>query len=327
MAHEFETGFFVTQPAWHGLGNVLDAPPTTKDAIIQAGLDWPVVQCPLSLTRPLMNADSFNEPNANISVDVVDTHKANVRQTDGALLGIVGNDFTPLQNVEAFQWFDPLVESGEITLEAAGSLRGGKRVWVLAKIKDATLEVVPGDEISTYLLLAHGHDGTLAIRAGFTDIRVVCQNTLSAAVEAGDRLFKIKHTKGALVSLEAARAIFDVRRGQLRARKDLFQAMAHKTCPDDMMLRYAREVLHEGAGEDEKIVVRNVPEIVEMFEAGRGAKFGRGTMWGAFNAVTEYITHSRGRTSDARVDSNWFGPGAALLGRALTVAEVFINKH
>lgn len=305
MAHEFETGLFVGRPAWHGLGNVLQNAPSINDAIIQSGLAWQAQKVPLFLGSGVRMDGAYGI----------------MRDTDGAQLGVVGEDFTPLQNAEAFDFFRPIIDSGEATIEAAGSLRGGKRVWILAAVKGATTEVVPGDSIKSYVLLAHGHDGTLSIRAGFTTVRVVCQNTLSASL-GGKHLMKLRHTKGATVNLEKAKEAFDFQRGELKVQADKFRGLAAKRCDRKNLIRYVREVLVPGTA-DNDATVRNVPEIVDMFSHGRGAELSRGTMWGAYNAVTEYLTHEQGRSADARVNNQWFGPGAATTARALEVAVAF----
>ena len=308
MAHEFETGFFVAQPAWHGLGTVLQNAPSIAEALTASGLNWKAE------LRDMYMLGSGR----------VNGHKCVVRDTDGMQLGVVGSQFVPLQNTEAFDWFAPVIDSGEATIEAAGSLRDGKRVWILAAVKGATAEVTPGDNVKSYILLAHGHDGTLAIRAGFTTVRVVCMNTLGMALnQDAKKLFKIRHTSGAKVNLEAARKAFDMQRGELKLQADTFTKLARKTCSKSNLIRYVREVLQPGAGDDPKAVVRHVDSVVELATKGRGAELSRGTIWGAYNAVTEHITHERGRSAEARVDSQWFGAGAQMATRALEVAVAF----
>lgn len=303
MAHEFETGFFVGVPAWHGLGTVLDNPPSLTEAIKIAGLDWPV---------------------SLVDLQTVDgqpvTHRAVMRDTDGTILGVVGPDYTPLQNSEAFAWFSPFVESGACKLEAAGSLREGKRVWVLAKIADCETEILPGDEIARYLLLAHGHDGTLAVRCGFTDVRVVCQNTLTMAIGGGS-LLKIKHTKNLHQALELVQSVIDVQRREFAATAEQMRELARFGCDDETMRQYIREVFAPGKTEPDAAKTL-VKKIEPLFTAGQGCDLPgvRGTMWAAYNAVTEFVTHHRGRSADNRLDSQWFGSGAGDLGRALAVA-------
>lgn len=311
MAHEFESGLFVSQPAWHGLGTLLETAPSVADAIQLAGLDWQVKEAPVFLE----------------SGKRVTTHRAMIRTSDGSCLGIVGNGFTPLQNSDAFKWFQPMIDTGDATIEAAGSLREGRRIWILAALKGATVDVARNDAVKAHVLLAHGHDGSLAIRAGFTRTRVVCANTLRVAMRNdAKQLLKLSHTKNATVALEAARESFDLQRAELKADADKYRFLAKRKCDDKNLVRYVREVLSPGSADDAEKTVQNVDKIVENFESGRGAELSRGTMWGAFNAITEYATHQRGRSADTRQASNWFGGGAKLTDRALDVAMVFAEN-
>ncbi|MEQ9237955.1 DUF932 domain-containing protein [Coleofasciculus sp. E2-BRE-01] len=116
MSHKFESGFFVHQAAWHKLDTVLQNPPTTEQAIVEAGLNWRVIE------EPLYQVEGN-------SSEIILKKKLR-RDRDQAFLGIVKHDYTPLQNEEAFRWFDPLLSRGGVQLEAAGSLKGGKRIWI-----------------------------------------------------------------------------------------------------------------------------------------------------------------------------------------------------
>ena len=281
-----------------------------------AGLDWQAELQPIFI--------GAGDALAGRSVGAIGTHRAVVRSTDHKVLGVVGRDFTPLQNVEAFGQFDPLVQSGELTYEAAGSLKGGAVVWVLATLRDGTVEVTPGDAVRKHVLLAHGHDGSMSIRAGFTTIRVVCANTLGAAMKRdAESLLTVKHTSGVKVNLEKAFDVLDMQRGELKAEAERYRFLASKKCDDKNLVRYVRETLKPGSADDDKIKVRQVDEICELFKTGRGSELSRGTMWGAFNAVTEFGTHDRGHNQDSRQTSNWFGDGVKLAQRALDVAVAF----
>jgi phage/plasmid-like protein (TIGR03299 family) len=313
MAHEFETGFFVTEPAWHGLGTVLQDPPTIAEALTAAGLDWTVEL--QKLTRP----DGQEVPS-----------RAVVRSLDQSLLGVVGPDYTPIQNSEALRCFQPLVDSGAVRLEAAGSLREGKRVWMLGQVLGSQTSVIKHDPVSQYVLFANAHDGTMSVHYGFTGVRVVCQNTLTAALSGGSKLLRIRHTQGAPEALTAATAILDAARGEFAGTIKQLQFLASKGCDEATLKRYVREVFAirpdqivsiEPETDEPKLCSRIVSKVVELAEAGRGTDVAgvRGTLWGAYNAITEYITHERGTSQNIRVDSQWFGPGAQLAARALKV--------
>ena len=192
MAHEIETTAYFGKAPWHGLGTVL-----TEDDIYhwpaaceKAGLAWDV-----ELTA-LVAKDTTAEV----------AHKGVRRTSDGRILGVVGPRYHPLQNRDAFGWFSPFLDAREAALHTAGSLRGGARVWVLAKIARDPIEVAKDDLVEKFMLLSHGHDGSLAVRVGFTSIRVVCQNTLSLAHNAdASKLIRIRHSKSLSSSLEGVR--------------------------------------------------------------------------------------------------------------------------
>ncbi len=164
MAHQFESGFFVGEPAWHQLGRVLEKPPSAEEAIKEAGLDWDVDLVPIVVNG--VENDSF---------------KAVTRRTDNSVYGVVKSGYVPLQNKNAFGFFNPFVENGFADFHTAGSLRGGETVWILAKINSNPIEVVKGDFVEKFLVLSHQHTGKGGIDCFFSPIRVVCANNLQAA--------------------------------------------------------------------------------------------------------------------------------------------------
>src|SRR5262249_54293695 len=157
-----------------------------EEGIKQAGLDWPVE------LRPLFTAEGKKAPAF-----------AAVRTDKGSILGVVGEKYRPLQNAEAFKWFQPFLDAGQASLETAGSLAEGKKVWVLAKLNRSPVVIGSGDEVEKFLLLSNGHDGSLAVRVGFTPIRVVCANTLGMAHCGGEsQLIRLKHSRHVAENLE-----------------------------------------------------------------------------------------------------------------------------
>lgn len=328
MPAEFDSGYFVGDGAWHNGGNVVEQPPTSpEDAVLLAGVAWPVDKEPIYIKR--IDADGCERFHA------IPSHCANTRNdrrddsdNDFGVLGIVGAERHNVQNVELERFFQPWIDAGLVRRNASVSLRGGKRICLTAEIVGSEVEIVPGDVIQQYVTMAHAHDTSLALRLGFTKTRVVCSNTLDVMLQTSD-LLKHRHTRNCMINMEAARDLFDVQRAAMRVQADIFQALARHTLSDDGAVAYFREVFHEGAGTNEKIAVRGTERLLELFEAGRGAHFSRGTLWGAFNAITEHATHERGRkdTTDAhRFETNMFGQGGVLLGRALAVAQTILSK-
>jgi phage/plasmid-like protein (TIGR03299 family) len=302
---------YVGQEPWHGLGVKLDNPPTIKEAIKMAGLDW-TVRCEPAHT--LIDGKQVPIPG-----------QATIRSTDNSVLGCVGPGYHPIQNQEAFEFFEPFVESKEVSIETAGSLKEGRRIWVLAKINRDPVEIVKDDPILAYFLLANSHDGTLAGRVGFTATRVVCNNTLQMAIGAGG-LLKVKHTKNASEALKAIRDTVDMTHREFVANAEQMRAMARFGVTTETLDKYVRRVFkkrEETNEEAEQGHDRVLAQVVPLFEGGRGSDVVKvsGTMWNAYNAVTEFLSHERGRDQSTRVDQLFFGEGRRIGLRALTVAN------
>lgn len=361
MAGEVENMFYVGETPWHGLGIKLDKPPTVQEAICAGGLDWKVACIPSSVRLPgvtldtesgdiIRNSDyeilgSLGEkfsrddslildaqgvPVAHIGEDlnIPTDNKAVVRMSDHTTLGNVGAGYTPVQNADLFSFFNPAVEGGFVDLETAGSLRDGKRVWMLARIKDCEAEIVPGDPVQAFFMLSGSHDGTLPIQIGRTDTRVVCQNTLSLAHKNGKgSLLRVRHTRNVHETIEKISEIIDWQRAQFVASIEQMRTLTRMGVDEATLLQYVTtvfepEVSKRAGKSPEKSYEKLLTHIQPLFENGRGNTLPgvRGTMWAAYNAITEYQTWHRGRTNDARLDSLWFGENAKTNKRAYTVA-------
>jgi len=310
--HEVENMFYYKEVPWHGLGKSLDNPPSVEMGILEAGLDWEVERIQLVMEGTDIQVPAY----------------ANVRSTDRKVLGVVGPTYRPLQNIDAFQWFQPYLDSGQVTLETAGSLRGGRHIWVLARIQQDPVEIVKGDPVVAYILLSNSHNGTASIRAGFTGIRVVCANTVEAAHSAGSsKLLKIRHTENANEALVSVRESMDVARREFVATTESMQQMARKGVTVDTIKEYVKEVFQPklSLANDEEAqakIDRQVDRLMPLIESGRGADVPgvRGTMWGVYNSVTEFLTWERGRSTDTRLESLWLGDAGNIARRAYDVA-------
>jgi len=319
MAHEVETMAFAEAGGvpWHGLGSPLSGAGLRdwRVACREAGLEWEAVMAPLAVqAAPGVPA---------LTVGRVVDRRAVVRAVDGKVIGTVGADFVPLQNRDAFAWFAPIVEAGLATFEAAGSLRGGSRVWALARVGGLEAEVKPGDSVRRYVLLAHAHDGTLAVRVGVTDTRVVCMNTLRAAIRSElSQLIRIRHTSSVKANLDAVRDVLDAAAGEFRATVAQYRKLLTRDVSREDVTRYVELVLdvadREAAGELATRTKHRVDEIVRLAYEGKGAE--GSTYWDAYNAVTEFNTWHQGRSRDNRLNSTWFGGNAKVNERALEVA-------
>jgi phage/plasmid-like protein (TIGR03299 family) len=347
MAHELDirngkaSMFFVGETPWHGLGTKLEGRPTSEEAIRAAGLDWKVGLRPLFAA---MNVDENGNAASPANFKKV-AHRATYREDTGEILGVVGPSTTPLQNVDAFKFFDPFVAGGQAGYETAGALQGGRRVWILAALESDPLVIVPksDDTVRQFLLLSNSHDGTLAIRVGFTPIRVVCANTLAMAHnDDASKLIKISHHAKANETLAKVGEIMNTVTAQFEATAKQYRELAAHGCNEATLKKYVNLVFNpktqiermkkslavellaggDGTASDEDVSRSRIyPKVAEMFEGGRGNDLPgvRGTMWAAYNAISEYIVHERGKDAAKRLDSAWFGPGHAQNARALKI--------
>ena len=322
MPAEIESMMIVGTPAWHGLGTQVSEEDARdwRKAYIAAGLDWRVEQRAL-------RAESLD-------LLEVTSHVANVRSSDQAVLGIVGAKYSVLQNEDVFSWFQPFLDAGECRFEAAGSLKGGARIWALAKITGADAEVRDGDQVEAYTLLSHAHDGSLAVRVGFTPIRVVCNNTLTMAhASSASKLIRIRHRGDVKANLEAVRETMDLVRGEFRASVEQYRGLANKYIQQRDVRRYVELVLepnkkfnaetelYELSTKAENLVSRIVNRAFYQDYRGRQGDEGDVTVWDAYNAVTEWTSWDRGHNQDSRINSLWYGDSAKINARAFDVAR------
>jgi phage/plasmid-like protein (TIGR03299 family) len=301
--------FFGALP-WHRLGTALEEgdlyhwPAASK----KAGLDWEVELVPLTT--------------ADTQAQV--THRAVRRTSDARVLGVVGPRYAPLQNKDAFAWFQPFLDAREAALHTAGSLKSGSRIWVLAKLNRDPLVIAEGDTVEKFLLLSHGHDGSLAVRCGFTPVRVVCANTLAMAHGSdATKLIRIKHTRDVLENLANVREIMDLANAEFEATAEQYRRLARKSVHQADLRKYVRRVLKVEDDQEASSRLRNLmEEIVSLAETGRGNNLPsiRGTYWSAYNGVSEWLTYNRGRSDDNRLNSLWFGDSALTNRHALEVA-------
>lgn len=328
MAHEFESGFFSNgQKAWHGLGTVLDDhPETAEEAIKAAGLDWKAEKRPLVARA----ADGT-------SVDVPGGF-AVMRDSDKSILGVVGNRYTILQNEEAFGFFDPIIENKIGTYETAGSLMGGRRVWILAKLSGDISVGGNDDVVNKFVLLSNTHDGKGSVVAKVTPIRVVCNNTLTAALRVrggvGDEV-KIRHTKTVQDRTKEASKLLKKINDRYDKLAEIWEAMAQFQLPKTGLLDYMQRVLPDPENVDNP--KRTQTKRAEMLHLVSDSNLGgalssaQGTLWGAYNGVTAYADHiqstRKGATEEKHLENIWFGQKADLKSKALSVAVDFLKEE
>jgi phage/plasmid-like protein (TIGR03299 family) len=338
MSHginENDTMLSVRETPWHGLGIVLDDPPTVAEALALAGLDWTVKTEPAYRETTIALADNAGTMTTREQVPA----QVVTREDSGEVLGVVGTRWRPVQNSAALAWFDRWIDTGMVTIETAGSLFGGRRVWALARIVADPIVVMGDDVVRKFILIAHSHDGTLAIRAGLTAVRVVCNNTLGFALEASEGpagnggLFKVQHTANALTRLEDVADEIERADARLNAAGDLYRELAHAPIlgGDATIAAFVGAVY--GQTPEQVADGRRLAHILRLFATGQGSDLlgASGTYWGLYNAITEYETHGSAadpntRSRESRADRNVFGSGARTLTRALDVAIAMARR-
>jgi len=298
---------------WAGIGSSVNEATTVAEAMQDAGLDWSV------------GIEPLYRQNEDGSVGDSVSRRAVVRQDNDSVLGTVGPKWTPYQNADAFQWFQPYIDSNHATFETAGALGKGSIVWILAKLNRDNVEIAAGDEVSKYLLLSNSHNGTLAVRVGFTPIRVWCTNTLSMAHSSNaSRLIRIRHSQNVTENVNAMQDIVNLADADFEATAEQYRFLASRQINTDDLEKYVLKVLGKNdALKDVPTRTKNqFEEIVGMFESGRGnANLSvAGTWWAAYNGVTEWLNYSRGRNADNRLSSLWFGVNASVNKQAFETA-------
>lgn len=324
MAHEIDmtTGqaaiAYAGQTPWHQLGTKFDDLMTSQQALTAARLDWTVSK------RPVYYLDDSQNPVK------VDDRYVTVRSDTKAGLGTVGGKYTPVQNIEAFEFMDSLVAEGEMRYEVAGSLFGGRQVWMLAKLPSST-QVSYDDVIDHYLLISNGHDGLRGFRAAFTTVRVVCNNTLRLADSKVKHAFKIRHSGSIQDKLEEARTALGFASESFSEFGQKARAMSFKAYRSQAEVdAFIHSVIGIKAGAEPAGVQKTTKERIKaLMEQGLGTDLlgVKGTYWGLLNAVTEFVDHdkpARVRSSrdedEVRLESITFGGGDIMKQRAWDLA-------
>jgi len=307
---------------WHNLGQKLDNAFDAETALREANLDWEVEVAPVYYEK-LVNRDELGN-HQFVKHIKVERGKVVLRKDTGDELGVVGPKYSPLQNKDSFSFFDGLFGKDTCRYETAGFTGKGERIWLLANMADQDpIEILPDDVVQQYLLLTNSHDGSYAAMASFTPIRVVCNNTLTAAV--GDMMKKsstvrVKHVGDVADRMQFAGKILAQAGVYYDEVKNLFQSFAKKQLNGEQTRNY----IHTSLFDDNKETnsrTKKVDEVEGLMHTGRGSDINgvRGTVWGAYNAITEYVDHHKKyRGGDAkRLEASQFGTGRYLKNKAL----------
>ncbi|MAS08583.1 DUF932 domain-containing protein [Salinisphaera sp.] len=318
MAHEVQSMAYVGDTPWHGLGRRLDRDAALDVWLKEAGMDWEIQSAPV-----MYQAD---EGVGAFTIRSNPDTKVLYRSDTKAALSVVSSRYKMVQPKEVLEFYRDLVGVGGFELETAGVLKGGKKLWALARTGEE-LRLKGDDRVEGYLLLATACDGTLATTAQFTSVRVVCNNTLQVAV--GDKGGAIKVPHSTRFDAEVVKSRLGIGAHAWVAFSDRVQELSERRVNRFESVNYLVNVFGDPAKRiDEQPNARAIKAVQNLYEgAGIGMQLPatNETAWGLLNAVTQYIDHDRpARSVDNRLNSAWFGAGATTKQRAWEEAMALV---
>lgn len=308
MAANVESMFYVREVPWHGLGTRVNEAPASEDALRLAGLNWSVVQ----------------EPVYTEQKEQVEGWRANIRDSDRKVLGVVTDRYKVIQNRDAFAFTDALLGEG-VRYETAGSLLGGRKVWLLAHMPHEY--IISGERISPYLLFSNTHDGSGAVRVALTPIRVVCNNTLNLALSTANRCWSMIHTGNIKGKLEEARNTLFLAEQYMDSLGKEFENLRMKKLSDQVVKEYI-EILLSLEEDATPIQRKNTGRLREdlrcrYFEAPDLKELGKNA-YRFVNAVSDFATHAEPLRKTANYKENLFArtvEGNPLIDRAYQLVK------
>ena len=308
MAALVETMYSTREKPWHGLGTVVRKAPTSENALRLAGLDWNVVQEPIYTP--------FREK--------IEGFKANVRDTDRKVLGVVSDRYKVVQNVEAFSFTDELLGHG-VRYETAGSLSGGRRVWLLARLPREY--IIAGERISPYLVFSNTHDGSGSVKVAVTPVRVVCNNTLNLALETAQRSFSMVHTGNISDKITEARDTLFKAESYMDRLGAEFEQLHQQKVTDAEVQKYIELLipLESNATRTQEKNVNRLREDLAMryYDAPDLQTVGKNA-YRFINAVSDFATHAEPLRRTANYNENLFSrtvDGNPMIDRAYQLVK------
>ena len=290
MSHLVESCMYVRETPWHGLGTNVDEAVNSEEAIKLAGLDWDVVSNPV-----------FDQDGRKIKGFV-----ANTRTSDNSVLGIVSNRYQIVQNSEAFNFTDSLIDEGNVKYETAGSLKKGKQVWLLAKMPETK---ILDDDVDPYICFSNTHDGTGAIKVCMIPIRVVCNNTLNIALSTAKRSWSTVHVGDMNSKLQEAKETLGLANKYMNELNDTADFYANKKISEAEIEAVLNDLFPVDEETDSNRKIKNVKELKDNFYICYmmpDIKKYRGTQYGVINAMSDMVGHTEpARKTDSYRENNW----------------------
>jgi len=309
MAHMVETMAYAGELPWHGLGEKVSNDLTPAQMMEKAGVDWKVHE-----VESFVEFEGKRMPTGQKSL---------IRGTDGKILTNVGENWKPVQNETAFEFFSEFVLSGDMEMHTAGSLRDGQYVWALAKIKES-FDVFGEDTVESYLLFSNPHVYGKSIDVRFTPIRVVCNNTLTLSLnQTAKNGVRIGHRTE--FNADAVKETLGLAHEKFAQYKEMAEFLGSRKVNAESLIQYYNTVFPNTSRTEQPKEVntyedlsRNAKLCYDALEVQPGAEYAAGTWWQAFNSVTFVTDHVQGRNADNRLHSQWFGQNQA---RKVTAAN------
>ena len=316
MAHQIETMAWTNEKPWHGLGVRVDRFNSIEHMLEAASLNWKIELSPIAPVRVKKFSGDIE-----LAGKAIEDRFALVRDSDDAVLDVVGSRYRPVQNAQAFEFFRDFVEAGKATLETAGSLRGGRYVWGLANMgsKFSVGAAAKNDVVKNYLLVGAPHESGKSLLAKYTNVRVVCNNTLTLALSGGANVFTWTHNtafsenaialgKRTLADATKVAEEFEANAGvlaKLNLSDDEVKKILTPVFMPETVKAGAKVRLNDVVAEFENLATRPLRNVLEAYKKAPGADPGTG--WGALNAVTYWADHMASHNADNRLANSWMG--------------------
>jgi phage/plasmid-like protein (TIGR03299 family) len=348
MPAKVQTMAYYGDVPWHGLGKEVPKSVTAEEMIRAAGLDWSVQFRPargamkinrkgefsryevVRLPRETAQKREVPHETGQSYLPVLALPRKNAQETE-VLLGVVSRRYTPLQNVEAFEFFNPIVGDRQAYFETAGALGEGERIWVMARMPKA-MEIVPGDECLKYLLLSNTHSGDGSVVVKFTSVRVICNNTLMMAMEDGQKAYRVRHSKQMHFKLDELADFLAITQEVFLKAEECFRLLARIQMKGDRLDQYLEAVFPRSEAQKKK---QERPQrwgcLRQAFDGQPDLQLPgvQGTLWAAYNAITRFEDYKQPQQEeqpDQRLERVWFGGGADIKLRALVKAKELAAK-
>ena len=308
MSANVETMFYVREKPWHGLGVCVSEALGSKDALKAAGLDWNVVQEPIYT--------GYSEK--------IEGFRANIRDSDRKVLGVVSDRYKVVQNVDAFSFTDELLGNG-VRYETAGSLMGGRRVWILARLPREY--IIAGEKISPYLVFSNTHDGSGSVKVAVTPVRVVCNNTLNLALDTAKRSFSMMHVGDVSSKVQEAKDTLFMAEEYMDSLGVEFERLRRIKMDEDKVREYIRLLIPMEKNPtpiQEKNTARLRNDMAARYFRAPDLRGIGNNAYRFINAVSDFATHAKPIRQTANYRENLFGKtidGNPLIDRAYQLVK------